>query len=102
MAAVDPAKLNRMLAAIGSGQTKDTYPFPLTPDEAAAWDTLEGEVADIKAKGLMVDVPGEWPAPDDGDGPAPAQDAAPETPASGPPAAPTAAPEAPAPNPAPA
>lgn len=90
--AVETDKMNRMLAAIGSGVTKDKYPFTLTPEESEAWDTLEAEVADIKGRGLIVDVPGEWPSPHDkpGGAPAPAAD--------GPgPAEPAAPPAAPAP-----
>ena len=98
---VESDKLARFTAAIGCGATKDTYPLPLTPEESAAWDRIAAESASLKAKGMRIETPGEWPNPDE-DGPAaPAADAAPTAPEPAPaaPAAATPAPAAPAPAP---
>lgn len=93
---VESDKLARFTAAIGCGATKDSYPLPLTPEESEAWDRIAAESASLKAKGMRIETPGEWPNPDE-DGPAaPAADAAPTAPE----AAPAAAAAAPAPAPA--
>lgn len=73
---MDTDVMARITAQIGNGVTKDAAKgFVMDGEASAFWDKVEGEFADAKAKGMQVDMPGEWPAPDDA--PAPAPDGAP-------------------------
>ena len=61
---MDSELMSRMLAQIVSGVTKETaVGFKMDDETSAMWDRLTVEVADARAKGLQIDVPGEWPSP---------------------------------------
>lgn len=99
---MDSDVMARILAQVTIGIPKaEAKGFKMDDEASAAWDRIEAEVAEAKAKGQIIDVPNEWPAPNDSLAAPPAAEAppAPDTPAA--PAAPTAA-QPPAAAPAPA
>lgn len=93
---MDSDIMTRILTQVSNDVPKDkAVGFEMDDEASALWDKLVTEVADAKAKGFQIDVPGEWPMPDDAP---PAAPAAVDTP----PAADQPPPAAPAPEPAPA
>jgi hypothetical protein len=80
---MDSDQMSRMLAQIVNGVPKDkTVGVEMTAEASAMWDRIATEVDAAKSKGLQIDVPGEWPNPDD-TAPAPTSAAA-TTPAQAP------------------
>lgn len=62
--------MSRLLARLMNGVPKETA-CAGDPEAEALWDSLETEVAELTAKGLQIDVPGEWPNPTEPVGAAP-------------------------------
>lgn len=54
------ARLSSLTAAVTLGEPKSAY--RLTREESAAWDRISAEVAEIKRRGLVVDMPSDWGA----------------------------------------
>ena len=49
-----------MTIAIAHGVSKRNYPHPLSKNARKAWDSLEVEIKDLRARGLQVEVPDDW------------------------------------------
>lgn len=52
------ARLSSLTAAITLGEPKSAY--RLTREESEAWDQISAEVAEIKRRGQVVDMPSDW------------------------------------------
>ena len=68
-------ELNMMIQEITVGVTKADSLVIRSGEDAALWDTLAADIAEIKARGHIVDIPFETPSVDVVD---PAQSARPE------------------------
>lgn len=83
---MDTDVMTRITAQVGAGVPKDQAKgFEMDAEASAFWDRVAGEIDEAKAKGLQVDIPGEWPNPDPDD----AQPAAAQEPTAAPAPTPT-------------
>jgi hypothetical protein len=53
--------VSRITAEIANGVLKQDSTVTLTDELSALWDQIEMEIAEIRARGLIVEIPGEMP-----------------------------------------
>ena len=58
---MDSKKMELMIQQITMGVRKDETTLIKNEEESATWDELEIEIAEIKAKGWIVDIASDFP-----------------------------------------